>query len=212
MDDPHAQELLELIREEHLPCPSCGYELGRLAECRCPECGAGLGIELWPGFGPAREIETFVRLRGPLRCAGCRSVMQEAPAGRCGECGRRVRLSDHVPRPGPQPEGFAGAPLAARAALVGGVALGVLASTGALLYYLGGVRAKIASRGWLGMERATLRLVILLAVVVLIPALRVRGWEPFLKAPRWYQRFVAILVWTIVGLVWLVVVRWFVQG
>ncbi len=67
MDDPHAQELLDLIREEHLPCPSCGYELGRLAECRCPECGAGLGIELWPGFGPAREIETFVRLRGPLR-------------------------------------------------------------------------------------------------------------------------------------------------
>lgn len=212
MDDPHARELLELIHEERLACPACGYDLGRLGECRCPECGKALGVEDWPAFGPAQEIEAFVRLHAPLFCAGCGEPLRDAPGGRCGRCRRRVRLADHIPRPRPAPEGFAAAPLAARAALVGLVALGVLASLGGLMYFLGDVRALLARRGWSGLERTALRLLVLLAFSVLIPALRVRGWEPFLQAPRWYQRFVAVLVWTIVGLVWLALVDWFVHG
>lgn len=202
MDDPHARELIELIREERLACPSCGYELGELGECRCPECGKALAIQDWPEYGLLEETATLVRLRGPLPCLGCGALIGRGAEGRCPHCRRRVRLSDLDDRRRPPLRFAADFPPALRAALYGfgafmlcWIGLGIWVTADA-----GRARMVRAEPVWLrGLTFVALTLSLLLVVLVVLPIDRSKGTEQLLQAPRWYHRLLAWLSWTTVG-------------
>lgn len=202
MDDPHARELLDLIHEEHLACPSCGYNLGRLDACRCPECGKALAIQDWPEYGLLEETATLVRLRGPLPCRGCGALIDRAAEGRCPHCRRRVRLSDLDDRRRPPLRFAADFPPALRSALYGlgafmlfWIGLGIWVMVDA-----GRTRSVKPEPAWLsGLMLAAMSLSMLLALLVVLPIDRSKGTEQLIRAPASYHRLIAWLSWTTVG-------------